>query len=346
MAIIFSGNVIYEGPKAFVAREEFSTKQAMLDFPKTKLNSGLIAFCHEDKKHYKFIRTESDLATGTWSVLLEEGVNNTIQQAISTAKSEAITDAVQQADTSATAKFLPKTKEAELVSKTELQGKGYAVATEVEETYAKKAEMKTVTVESSGLTHVIKFGQDTVGTINIPKDLFATNLAYDAVQKKLILTVNNEDGDNAKTVEVNVADLVNTYEAGTGLQLQGNVFSLDADTQGKIAKIDTIEGKVTALEGKAVVATTSTDGLMSSADKTKLDSLNDYTLPQATAEALGGVKIGYTNNGAKRAVQLDENGKAYVDTVHFHYITTKAEFDQMQTQGTLDPMGIYFTTEE
>lgn len=346
MAIIFSGNVIYEGPKAFVAREEFSTKQAMQDFPKTKLNSGLIAFCHEDKKHYKFIRTESDLATGTWSVLLEEGVNNAIQQAISTAKSEAITDAVQQADTSATAKFLPKTKEAELVSKTELQGKGYAVASEVEATYAKKAEMKAVTVESSGLTHVIKFGGDTVGTINIPKDLFATNLEYNAGQKKLILTVNNADGDNAKTVEVNVADLVNTYTAGTGLQLQDGEFSLHADTQAKIEKIDTIEGKVTALEGKTAVATTSTDGLMSSADKTKLDGLNNYTLPQATADALGGVKIGYTNNGAKRAVQLDGDGKAYVDTVHFHYITTKAEFDQMQTQGTLDPMGIYFTTEE
>ena len=43
-------------------------------------------------------------------------------------------------------------------------------------------------------------------------------------------------------------------------------------------------------------ATTSAAGLMSSADKTKLDgvatSANNYTLPAATASALGGIKIG------------------------------------------------------
>ena len=43
-------------------------------------------------------------------------------------------------------------------------------------------------------------------------------------------------------------------------------------------------------------ATTSADGLMSSADKTKLDgvatSANNYVLPTATASALGGIKIG------------------------------------------------------
>ena len=43
-------------------------------------------------------------------------------------------------------------------------------------------------------------------------------------------------------------------------------------------------------------ATTSADGLMSSADKTKLDgvatSANNYTLPTASSSALGGIKIG------------------------------------------------------
>jgi hypothetical protein len=43
-------------------------------------------------------------------------------------------------------------------------------------------------------------------------------------------------------------------------------------------------------------ATTSADGLMSSADKTKLDgvatSANNYTLPTASSSTLGGIKIG------------------------------------------------------
>lgn len=38
-----------------------------------------------------------------------------------------------------------------------------------------------------------------------------------------------------------------------------------------------------------------------------------YTLPQATASALGGIKIGYTESGKNYAVQLDANGKAYVN---------------------------------
>ena len=39
-------------------------------------------------------------------------------------------------------------------------------------------------------------------------------------------------------------------------------------------------------------ATTSQAGLMSSEDKTKLDGLNNYVLPEATADVLGGVKVG------------------------------------------------------
>ena len=39
-------------------------------------------------------------------------------------------------------------------------------------------------------------------------------------------------------------------------------------------------------------ATTSKAGLMSSEDKTKLDGLNNYVLPEATTDVLGGVKVG------------------------------------------------------
>ena len=48
-------------------------------------------------------------------------------------------------------------------------------------------------------------------------------------------------------------------------------------------------------------ATTSTDGLMSAADKTKLDGLSDYTLPKATSTTLGGVKVA-----------SDEDAKAFL----------------------------------
>lgn len=57
-------------------------------------------------------------------------------------------------------------------------------------------------------------------------------------------------------------------------------------------------------------ATQSAAGLMSAADKKKLDGVaagaNSYSLPAATASARGGVKIGYTENGRNYPVQLSD----------------------------------------
>ena len=39
---------------------------------------------------------------------------------------------------------------------------------------------------------------------------------------------------------------------------------------------------------------------------------NIYTLPKATASALGGIKIGYNTTGQNYSIQLDGNGAAYV----------------------------------
>ena len=61
----------------------------------------------------------------------------------------------------------------------------------------------------------------------------------------------------------------------TGLQA---ALDAKADT----SAIPTIPGNATASEA----------GLMSSEDKTKLDGLNNYVLPEATADVLGGVKVG------------------------------------------------------
>ena len=60
-------------------------------------------------------------------------------------------------------------------------------------------------------------------------------------------------------------------------------------------------------------ATTSTAGLMSSSDKTKLDGLHNYTLPVATDTDLGGVKIGYTENGRNYPVELDSDNRMFVN---------------------------------
>lgn len=64
------------------------------------------------------------------------------------------------------------------------------------------------------------------------------------------------------------------------------------------------------------IATTTADGLMSAADKEKLDGVaanaNKYSLPLATASVRGGVKIGYEENGKNYPVEI-ANEKMFVN---------------------------------
>jgi hypothetical protein len=84
------------------------------------------------------------------------------------------------------------------------------------------------------------------------------------------------------------------HKRGTTAEL-----SAQTGTIGEIA-IDTSKKTVVVFDGTTLggiplagsaIATTSAAGLMSSADKTKLDGISDYTLPQATNTTLGGVIV-------------------------------------------------------
>ena len=95
-------------------------------------------------------------------------------------------------------------------------------------------------------------------------------------------------------------------------------------------------------------ASTAVDGLMSAADKAKLDGIaagaNKYTLPAATASALGGVKSGedvevdssgiITVHFAEKASEADcdENGDKIVDTY--------ARFDELPVVATASKAGL------
>lgn len=69
-------------------------------------------------------------------------------------------------------------------------------------------------------------------------------------------------------------------------------------------------------------ATQAEDGLMSKEDKKKLDGLKSLT--QATSTTLGGVKIGYTTASKNYAVQLDKDGKMFVNVPWINTNTTYA----------------------
>lgn len=310
MAIKFTGNVEFKGKQAFEVRAEYATLVAMKSADERGLNDGLIAFNKETNKHYTFHGSNTvDNTTGKWRELLVEA-----------SKVEAKIDEKIQA-----------------IPATDLSA------------YALKTEIKKTTVESSGLTHTIKYGEEVVGTINVPKDLFIQNFEYVADQKKLKITVNDATNSGvAKVTEVSVADFVQTYTASTGVELVGSNFQLTSEYTALPAKVTTLEGKVATLEGKVVPVTTSTPGLMSAEDKTKLDGLSDYVLPEATDNVLGGIKLGFTQADRKYPVML-EGGKAYVEVPATEtalnqriFIKTQSEFEQLEQGGHLVADAIYF----
>ena len=81
-----------------------------------------------------------------------------------------------------------------------------------------------------------------------------------------------------------------------GIEAGANDYSLPVATDSVLGGVK-IGGGLSISDGVVSTdtipdATTSTSGLMSAADKTKLDGLSPYTLPAATTSTLGGVKVG------------------------------------------------------
>ena len=64
----------------------------------------------------------------------------------------------------------------------------------------------------------------TVGTITIPADKYVSTVTYNNETKQIVFTFSK-----GESVNVNVADLIDTYTAGTGLKLEGNQFSIDEE---------------------------------------------------------------------------------------------------------------------
>ena len=87
-----------------------------------------------------------------------------------------------------------------------------------------------------------------------------------------------------------------------------------------------------AQKADKTTATTSTDGLMSAADKQKLDGLSNYTLPIASATQLGGIRVGdgleITGEGVLNCTIDPGSG-----TVSWDNIQGKPTFSTVATSG-------------
>ena len=191
------------------------------------------------------------------------------------------------------------------------------LATKIKTEYATKAELQAIqipeysivkqgTAESGYLsTYYLTKGGEQVGEkINIPKDFLVNsadileveeeNQPYDGAQVGdlyIDFVINSKGADDTAThIYLPVNELVDTYTGGNGIEVStANVIS---------AKIDSVNANglgVTAAGFKLDLATTSTAGAMSAADKAKLDGIaagaNNYTHPEHTAHESGLYKV-------------------------------------------------------
>lgn len=188
-----------------------------------------------------------------------------------------------------------------------------SLANKIKSDYATKAELaaikvpeysvaKQATAETGFLStyYLTKDGAQVGEKINIPKDFLVNSADIKTVETAdtpyegaqvgdlyIDFVINSKSADDtASHVYLPVNELVDAYTGGNGIEVSAqNLIS---------AKIDTANANglgVTAAGFKLDVATASTPGAMSAADKTKLDGLNNYTHPTHTAHESGLYKV-------------------------------------------------------
>ena len=212
------------------------------------------------------------------------------------------------------------------------------LANKIKSDYATKAELQAIqipeysvakqaTAEAGFLStyYLTKDGAQVGEKINIPKDFLVNSADIKTVETAdtpyegaqvgdlyIDFVINSKSADDtASHVYLPVNELVDAYTGGNGIEVSAqNLIS---------AKIDTANANglgVTAAGFKLDVATASTAGAMSAADKVKLDGIaegaNNYTHPAHTAHESGLYKVtvdaqGHVS-GAEAATKEDITG--------------------------------------
>ncbi len=124
----------------------------------------------------------------------------------------------------------------------------------------------------------------------------------------IVLESNTQDATQAAHGFMSAADKKKLDGISAGAQANPNMFAnikAGSVTLTPDSKTDTLE--IAAGTNVQITADAATDKITISATDTK------YTLPKASSAALGGVKIGYDENGKNYPVELDTNGKAFVN---------------------------------
>lgn len=167
----------------------------------------------------------------------DEKVNSTYDKTvleIEKAKSEAISTSADDASLKSE-KALSDSKEYTNLKIQELADKESTIENDIESLKEKDNELsseldkkienvKIVKNSSNDLQYTLLVDEIPCGEINIPEDQTLKTVSYNKVSKELEFVFKTDEGD--KNIKINISDLVDEYNAGDGLNLDKNTFSI------------------------------------------------------------------------------------------------------------------------
>jgi len=160
----------------------------------------------------------------------------------------------------------------------------------------------------NGTSIVINVNVATKSGLNY-KSPAAANITFTAATTSVAGLMSSTDKSRLDTLYTQIS------KTGKFSFLDGTVTPSGTTVVIKNQVINTASGEPTDTPITLPAATTTLAGVMSAADKKKLNGIaegaNKYVLPVATSSALGGIMIGYTENGKNYPVELSSN-KAFV----------------------------------
>ena len=323
--------------------------------------------------------TEKERAMAAESVLdgkvanaqtIADGANVTASKAASDlAKEIERATAAESANATAISKEINDARTAENNLKTNLEG---TIATEkeraehvesdlLEKITHNSADIQSISTEvgnielkkEGDLSYALYVKGTKHGEFTIPKDQFLKSVTYDPSTKDLVFVFVRTTGE--VTTRVSIADLVNIYEAGNGLTLNGNVFSVDfskvADASNVFTK-DEITTKLGDYAKKADVEAELTNKLDSTlaantyATQSDLNALDSVSAKKEDVNTQLSSKLNITEAKLTYATKVElqnvNNGK--VDTDAFNNVIEGLNRRISNTEESIDNFNLTFNS--
>ena len=89
-------------------------------------------------------------------------------------------------------------------------------------------------IQKNELEYTLMVGENEAGSIVIPKDQFLKSVNYETETQELVFIFETVEGEN--TIKIDMSELVDTYKAGLGLNLQDNTFNVIIDNTSETNK--------------------------------------------------------------------------------------------------------------